>query len=186
MDWHLKRYEVTVPFTASARYYQLKTIVLSYQLTDVHDSRVSYSEYSLNQPNIGPVFRLPSDSTVLCQEPAHTLEDRLSKSVTTPSINLSYKKSQSCFASAGGVVLAMVPDRHFGSVFFPWYVVFVPLMAVNSSVMCLNIQAMPWLPNMQDQTLLTLCWRSFSECSREWVAFVFARKGCQYRINGCL
>jgi len=48
------------------------------------------------------------------------------------------------------------------------------------------ISAMTWLPNMQQLKLWTLCWCSFSGCSREHFDFVFARKGWQYLINRCM
>jgi len=38
------------------------------------------------------------------------------------------------------------------------------------------------LPDLQDHTLLMLCWRSFSEWGREHVAFSIAYKGGQYLI----
>jgi len=70
--------------------------------------------------------------------------------------------------------------------FFVWYIEFMPIKAVISVVMCSNICTIPWWPSMQEQQLLTLRWRSFSECGRERVAVVFVPKGCQYLINGCL
>jgi len=71
------------------------------------------------------------------------------------------------------------------SVFYLWYIVFLPITAVNDSVMKARIRAMHWLRNMQQLKLLTLHWLSFSGCSREHVAVVFPSKGCQYLINGC-
>jgi len=69
---------------------------------------------------------------------------------------------------------------------FLWYIFFLPIKVVNSSIMSSNIHAMPWLPNMQDQKLLMLRWRWFSECGREHFAVAFAPKDCHYLINGCL
>jgi hypothetical protein len=59
-------------------------------------------------------------------------------------------------------------------------------MAVNNSDMNAKISTMAWLPYMQQIKLLTLRWRSFSGCGREHFAVVFASKGCQYLINGCM
>jgi len=70
--------------------------------------------------------------------------------------------------------------------FFLWYIVFLPIEAVNSSVMCFSISTMPWSPNMQVQKLLTLHWRWFSRCSTECVAVVSTPNGFQNRIYGCL
>jgi len=58
--------------------------------------------------------------------------------------------------------------------------------AVNNHVMCAKINVMPCLWYMQDLKLLMLRWCSFSGFCREHVAVVFAFKGCQYLINGCL
>jgi len=72
------------------------------------------------------------------------------------------------------------------SVFYLWYIVLLPVLEVNNCVMSRKIRVMPWLPYMQELKQLTICWRSFSGCGREHVAVVFATKGCQYLINGCL
>jgi len=42
------------------------------------------------------------------------------------------------------------------------------------------------LPRMQNQKLLTLCWWSFLGWGRERAAIIFAPKGGQYLIYGCL
>jgi hypothetical protein len=70
--------------------------------------------------------------------------------------------------------------------FFLCYILFLHIKEDNSSVMCTNIHAMPELPTIQYQQLLSLHWHSFSECCSEHVAVVFAPRGCQYLINGCL
>jgi len=36
------------------------------------------------------------------------------------------------------------------------------------------------IPYLEDQKSMTLCWRSFSECGSDCVAFCFAYTGCQY------
>jgi hypothetical protein len=66
------------------------------------------------------------------------------------------------------------------------YMVFLLSKAVNNTVMRVKIRAMSWLQNMQVLTLLTLLWRLFSGYCMEHFALIFASKGCQYRINGCL
>jgi hypothetical protein len=40
--------KVTFPFSALKIYYQLKSVVLYYQYTEVHESRVSCKKYPLN------------------------------------------------------------------------------------------------------------------------------------------
>jgi len=75
---------------------------------------------------------------------------------------------------------------YFGIRVFLWFIVFLLIKAVNSSVMSSNIGVMPWLPHTQDQKLLTLHWRSSSDRGREHVAVVLAPKGSQYLINGYL
>jgi len=51
---------------------------------------------------------------------------------------------------------------YFGISDFLVYCVCLPINLDSSSVMCSTICGMPWLPNKQDQKLLTLHWRSFS------------------------
>ena len=71
-------------------------------------------------------------------------------------------------------------------VFCLWWIWFLPIWAVNNSILNMKISSMGWLPNMQQLKQLTLRWRSFPGCGREHVAVVFASSGCQYLINGCL
>jgi len=59
-------------------------------------------------------------------------------------------------------------------------------MPVKNSVKNVKIRAMPWLPNMQQLKLLSLCWRSFSGFDREHVTVVFPSQGCKYQLNGCV
>jgi len=81
---------------------------------------------------------------------------------------------------------AVCDINYFGIHDILWYIVFLPIKGDSNSVMCSNIHAMPWLPDMQDQTLWMLHWHSFSECGREHVTVTFAPKDCQYLINECL
>jgi len=72
------------------------------------------------------------------------------------------------------------------SVLYLWYILCMPVMAVNNDIMTAKISTMPWLPKMQHSKLLTLRWRWFWGCGRDYVAVVFASKGFQYLQNGCL
>jgi hypothetical protein len=71
-------------------------------------------------------------------------------------------------------------------VFYISYLAFLLIKAVNGSVMNTKIRAMLCLQYMQQLTLLSHHGCSFSGCGMEHVAVVFASKGCQYLINGCL
>jgi len=83
-----------------------------------------------------------------------------------------------CMQLAMSIILELV--------FYLCSIVFLPIPVVNNSVMNAKIGMMPWLPNMHQLKLLTVCWRSFSGCRREHVGVVFASKGCHYLMNGCL
>jgi len=72
------------------------------------------------------------------------------------------------------------------SVFYFWYIVLSLIRGDKNYLMSAKICAMPWLPNMQELKLMTLHWCPFSGCGSEHVPDVFASKGCQYLINGCL
>jgi len=60
----------------------------------------------------------------------------------------------------------------------------LPIKAANTLIMdkC-RITALG-LYKMQHPKLLTLCWRSFSDCRWDHVAFSFAHQGCQYVSYG--
>jgi len=64
--------------------------------------------------------------------------------------------------------------------FFLLCVIFRCTNVVNSTVISAYIHAMPWLPNIHDQRLLTLNWQSFSEEGNDRVIFFFAYKGSHY------
>jgi len=72
------------------------------------------------------------------------------------------------------------------SVFYHWYMVFLSFTVVKNSAMNTEISVMPWLPNMKQPKLLTLCWRCFSGCGCEHFAVVFLRKVSQCLWNECL
>ena len=82
--------------------------------------------------------------------------------------------------------LQLVISINFELVFYLWYLEFLPITAVNNSVMNKEICALPWLPNMQHLILFRLYWHTFSGSCREHVAVVFASQGCQWLLNGCL
>jgi len=65
-------------------------------------------------------------------------------------------------------------------------VAFLPIKAANSFSLHHSNQVSYWLPDLQDQKLLTLSWRSFSEWGGEHVAFSFANKGVLDLIHECL
>ena len=60
--------------------------------------------------------------------------------------------------------------------------VFLPRKAANTIIMHHSEQVCYYLPDLQVQKLMTLCWRSFSQWGRENVALSFAYKGGQYLI----
>jgi len=68
------------------------------------------------------------------------------------------------------------------SVLLLLYLVLLTTNVVNSSVMSSSICIMPWLPNMPDQTLLTLCWYSFSWWGNEDSVHWFGCKGRHYML----
>ena len=57
-----------------------------------------------------------------------------------------------------------------------------PIMAANTMIMHSNNQIACELPDLQDQKLMTLCGRSYSEWGLECVATSFAHKDSQYHI----
>jgi hypothetical protein len=59
-------------------------------------------------------------------------------------------------------------------------------MVVNTFVRHYHDQVSDQLPDLQDQKLLTLCWRSFSESGRERVASCVADKDSLSVIYECL
>jgi len=71
-------------------------------------------------------------------------------------------------------------DAHFqdgaGSVFLT----LLPIKDANTLIMRIHYQVAFLLPDLQDQKLLTLRWRSFWRWGRECVAFCFAYSGCQH------
>jgi len=70
-----------------------------------------------------------------------------------------------CHDGAGNVALSLFPTK-----------------AANTLIMHSNDQIAPELPDLQDQELLTLRWRSYWEWGRERVALSFAYKSSQYHI----
>ena len=60
--------------------------------------------------------------------------------------------------------------------------VFCPSKAINNRVMHPKIRSMAWVWNLQVLTLLTLGWRSFSECRRDHVPVALACTGCLHRL----
>ena len=75
-------------------------------------------------------------------------------------------------------VLQLVTLIFLEYVFFLLYVLFLAIKAVNSCVKSSFISAKRWLPNMQDQILLTLHWRSVSWWGNVCVMHCFKWKGC--------
>jgi len=100
-----KETKVTVPFSVPNELYPLQNMVWRYPYTDVHNSRVSYSQDHLNRHTIFAVLRLHMDSRVLSQQAEHIPQEGLSSSATAPSIDMSHKTPQRTFTSAEGVVL---------------------------------------------------------------------------------
>jgi len=63
---------------------------------------------------------------------------------------------------------------------------FLLIKAANIFIMPHSNQVSNYLPNLQDQKLLTLCWHSFSEWGRERVTSSLAYNASQYLIYECL
>jgi hypothetical protein len=61
-----------------------------------------------------------------------------------------------------------------------------PLKVATLTIMNNKKQVTFQLPDLQDEKLLTLGWRSCSEGGSERVPSVFGSKGGQYLISGCL
>jgi len=57
---------------------------------------------------------------------------------------------------------------------------YLPMKKADRFIMHHSDQVSYLFPDLQDQTLLMLCWRSFSEWVREHVTFSFAYKGGCY------
>ena len=56
---------------------------------------------------------------------------------------------------------------------------FLPTKYGNTSIMCNHYRIGFLLPDIQDQELLTLRWRSFSRWDKDRLAYFFVYKGCQ-------
>jgi len=80
------------------------------------------------------------------------------------------------------VCFAVSNIDYFGFCDFPFFVVFLPIRALNSSIMSSTISTMPWLPNNQDQKLWTLCGCSFWLWGNVDSMYCIAWKSCNYFI----
>jgi len=71
-------------------------------------------------------------------------------------------------------------DTHFQDGAGSMSLLVLPIKHANTSVMTIRNLWPLRLPKMQDQKLLTLCWRSFSGWCREHLSPFFAYKGSHY------
>jgi hypothetical protein len=71
-------------------------------------------------------------------------------------------------------------DTHFQKRAVTVQHTFLPIKAANTPLITVSNNSQLRLVMMQNQKLLTLRWRSFSEGGSDRTVYIFADKGCQY------